>query len=258
MANEGLVEQALVNLLDNAIKYGPEGGSVRIEASPDLAKEFINLDIRDEGPGIPAKDLPRLFERFYRVDRARSRELGGTGLGLSISKKLVEVMQGQIGVNSNFGEGSCFWFEIPTLAATAQDIQNANLNENFESQRPLSILVAEDNPPNQLLIRAILTKLNHQVTIAVNGQKVLDFLTDSTQHYDLVLMDMQMPEMDGLEATRRIRQLSGDLANIPIVALTANALVGDRERVLEAGMNDYLSKPIDIHALKRALWQWSQ
>ncbi len=256
--DESRLRQILLNLIGNAVKF-TEKGEVVVRVYPTINRVgYTRFEVVDTGIGIAEDKLNKLFTEFSQVDASTTRKYGGTGLGLSISKKLVEVMQGQIGVDSKFGEGSCFWFEIPTLAATAQDIQNANLNENFDSQRPLSILVAEDNPPNQLLIRAILTKLNHQVTIAVNGQKVLDFLTDTTQHYDLVLMDMQMPEMDGLEATRRIRQLSGDLANIPIVALTANALVGDRERVLEAGMNDYLSKPIDIHALKRALWQWSQ
>lgn len=257
--DEARLRQVLLNLLANAVKFTEFGGvSLRV-ASLTTRPGWMRFEVEDSGIGIAEDKIDKLFSEFTQADASTTRKYGGTGLGLSISKKLIQAMGGEIGVLSQLGEGSCFWFEIPTPIASEEAVEKANLNEDFDQQRPLSILVAEDNPPNQLLIRAILTKLNHQVTIAVNGQKALDALQDPKNQFDLVLMDMQMPEMDGLEATKRIRQLTQTpLAQIPIIALTANALAGDRERVMAAGMNDYLSKPIDMAALKRALWQWSQ
>jgi PAS domain S-box-containing protein len=252
------LRQVLLNLVGNAVKF-TEHGHVHLKIRPDSNSSKVRFEVEDTGIGIAADKLDKLFSEFTQVDASTTRKYGGTGLGLSISKRLVEAMGGKIGVTSQLGKGSVFWFELPLERASAQDIEKAHLTEDFEQQHALSILVAEDNPPNQLLIRAILTKLGHSVTIAANGAKVLQALQDPNQNFDLILMDMQMPEMDGLEATRKIRALEDEkLALTPIVALTANALVGDRERVLEAGMNDYLSKPIDINALKRALWQWSR
>ncbi|WP_052501402.1 PAS domain-containing hybrid sensor histidine kinase/response regulator [Thiomicrospira microaerophila] len=255
--DEARLRQVLLNLMGNSIKF-TEKGSVTLRVS--LSKKtpgYGRFEIRDTGIGIAQQNIGKLFSEFMQADSSTTRKYGGTGLGLAICKKLVEAMKGQIGVDSEVGKGSCFWFEIPTPAAASKAVDEANLTQNFDEQRPLDILVAEDNLSNQMLIRAILTKLGHKITLANNGLEALKQLAQ--RDFDLILMDMQMPELDGLEATKRIRALGDNVkATIPVIALTANALSGDKERVLDAGMNDYLTKPIDIHALKRALWKWSQ
>lgn len=256
--DESRLRQILLNLLGNSVKF-TEQGSVCLTVAPSPTRSgYCRFDIQDTGIGIAEDKIGSLFSEFTQADASTTRKYGGTGLGLSISKKLVEAMNGEIGVTSELGVGSCFWFEVPTPSADEQDVMQANLQENYDQQQPLNVLVAEDNPSNQLLIRAILAKLKHQVTIAGNGHKVIECLQQSSQPFDVILMDMQMPEMDGLEATGHIRRLEdARLSQVPIIALTANALSGDKDRVIQAGMNDYLSKPIDIHALKQALWRWS-
>ncbi|MGE4501344.1 MAG: ATP-binding protein [Thiomicrospira sp.] len=256
--DESRLRQILLNLLGNSVKFTEQGSvCLSVMTSPTHAN-MTRFEIRDTGIGIAPDKLGSLFSEFTQADASTTRKYGGTGLGLSISKKLVEAMGGEIGVSSELGVGSCFWFEVPTPPADEQEVQRANLQENYDDQQSLNVLVAEDNPSNQLLIRAILTKLNHRVTIAANGYKVIECLQACDEPFDVILMDMQMPEMDGLEATAYIRRLPDPrLATLPIIALTANALSGDKDRVIAAGMNDYLSKPIDIHALKQALWRWS-
>lgn len=256
--DEARVRQVLLNLIGNSIKF-TEKGSVTLKVKTSLIRPgFSRFEIIDTGIGIDEKNMSKLFSEFMQADTSTTRKYGGTGLGLAICKKLVEAMKGFIGVDSVLGEGSCFWFEIPTPKANPDEIKAENLEQDFDEQQALKILVAEDNLSNQLLIRAVLTKLGHQIVLANNGKEAIDQLQQHAD-FDLVLMDMQMPELDGLEATRMIRQHQATVAsNIPIIALTANALSGDKERVLEAGMNDYLTKPIDIHALKRALWKWSR
>lgn len=255
--DEVRLRQVLLNLIGNAVKFTDSGG-VSIKVSP-LADSSVRFEIKDTGIGIALDKQQNLFSEFSQGDASTTRKYGGTGLGLSISKRLVEAMGGEIGMQSQLGEGSCFWFEVPLPAATNEDIAQAAITENYDEQQPLSILVAEDNPPNQMLIRAILDSLGHRSVIAVDGAKAVAELQNLDHQFDLILMDMQMPIMDGLEATQKIRALPNpNIAKIPIIALTANALVGDRERVLAAGMNDYLSKPIDFDELQRALWQWSR
>lgn len=249
------LRQVLLNLLGNAIKF-TEKGSVKLKIIN--IDHRIRFEVKDTGIGIAEQKLESLFDAFTQADASTSRKYGGTGLGLSISKKLAQAMQGDIGARSRLGVGSCFWFEVPCKPASLHELEADSTVTDSIEQRPLSILVAEDNPSNQLLIQAILANLNHEVSLAENGVEVLGLLNQPDAQFDLILMDMQMPEMDGLEATKRIRHLPNQsLACIPIIALTANAMFGDREKVIAAGMNDYLSKPIDVEALKKALWRWS-
>lgn len=250
------LRQVLLNLLGNAIKF-TETGSVTLKVRS--IDHQIRFEVKDTGIGIAEDKLERLFDAFTQADASTSRKYGGTGLGLSISKKLAQAMRGDIGARSRLGIGSCFWFEVPFEPANEHDLTSDSDQVDYLNQHTLSILVAEDNPSNQLLIQAILAKLNHKVTLAENGLEVLSELSKPDAKFDLILMDMQMPEMDGLEATRRIRNHEiQSVACIPIIALTANAMFGDREKVIAAGMNDYLSKPIDVEALKKALWRWSR
>lgn len=255
--DEARLRQVLLNLIGNSIKF-TEQGSVTLKVSPSQTQtDASRFEIIDTGIGIDKKNIAKLFSEFMQADTSTTRKYGGTGLGLAICKKLVEAMKGRIGVDSELGKGSCFWFEIPTPRAMEHEVKAENLEQDFDEQQPLTILVAEDSLSNQMLIRAVLAKLGHQAVLANNGKEAVMQLAASD--FDLVLMDMQMPELDGLEATRMIRsQADKQKSSIPIIALTANALAGDRARVLDAGMNDYLTKPIDVHALKRALWKWSR
>lgn len=253
------LRQVLLNLASNAIKFTSQG-EIRLEVivlkSDDQSDPVLCFSVSDTGIGIPTDKLGLLFNEFSQVDASTTRKFGGTGLGLAICKKLVTIMGGEIGVTSEHGLGSRFWFSLPLEEADASLLQpQVKIIHNQQEQAPLEILVAEDNPSNQLLIRAILSKLGHKVVIAKNGLEVVDMVQQA--RYDLILMDMQMPEMDGLDATKTIRALGGVYAELPIIALTANALEGDKGRVLEVGMNDYLSKPIDIAKLKEALLRWS-
>lgn len=259
--DEARLRQILLNLVGNAIKFTQKGQiSVRLMAlsQSNLTVQTVRFEIEDTGVGIPADSVGKLFSEFTQVDASTTRQHGGTGLGLSISKRLVEAMNGKIGLNSELGQGSVFWFEIPFVLPSANKTYAEHSEQELDDAPPMSILVAEDNPSNQLLIKAILTKLGHTITLAENGLKAVEYMQTRGEEFDLILMDMQMPEMDGISATQAIRLLDGDNAHIPIVALTANAMDGDRARVLQAGMSDYLSKPIDIQALKRALAVWSR
>ncbi len=243
--DEGRLRQILVNLVGNAIKF-TRGGEVRIAVSATGQTEAgfrLHVEVSDTGIGIPAAALPRLFQNFNQADGSISRRFGGTGLGLSICKKLVGLMGGQITVTSREGEGSTFRFEVPCgpAAAPAGAVEEGPLSA-IEA-RPLRVLVAEDNHTNQILIRHLLAREGHHCDIVADGREAVDAV--GVRPYDIVLMDAQMPEMDGVAATRAIRAMPGEVAGIPIVMLTANAMSGDRERYLGAGATDYVSKPID-------------
>jgi len=255
LGDEGRLRQVLLNLVGNAIKFTSKGG-VNVKVLP-LSPLGIRFEVIDTGIGISQENIPKLFSEFSQADASTTRKFGGTGLGLSISKKLVEAMGGQVGITSIEGEGSTFWFEIP-YAVAEESAKLSSPNGAVEEVANLSILVAEDNLPNQFLIKTILTKFGHSVTIANNGLEAFRLVQDSSQVFDLILMDMQMPEMDGLEATQQIRMLENEISNIPIIALTANTHEGDFDAVMAAGMNDYLSKPVNIMALKEALQKWGR
>jgi PAS domain S-box-containing protein len=233
------LRQILMNLVGNAIKFTPKG-SVIIRAWHK--NELTRFEIIDTGIGIPAAGIKNMFQAFSQVDSSTTRKFGGTGLGLSICKELVEAMQGHIGVDSIEGVGSTFWFELPLPADQKNDPQKINSkNVVTLSSRKLRILIAEDNNVNSLIARKMVEKLGHTVNLVANGREAIEAL--QLAPYDLILMDCQMPEMDGFAATQAIRSAKN---NIQIIAMTAHAMAGDRERCLAVGMDDYVTKPMKI------------
>lgn len=249
------IRQVLVNLLSNAVKFTERGEiDVRVAASelPNDSYE-IHFSVRDTGIGISQETAGRLFQPFSQADASTSRKYGGTGLGLAVSKRLVELMGGRIWIVSEEGKGSTFHFTIHANASAGlPTIEKPTLTRQDEPKeaKNLRILLAEDNPVNRRMALLMLRKLGYNADPVANGLEVL--MTLERQSYDLILMDVQMPEMDGLEATKEIhrRWSSG---GPKIVALTANAIAGDREKCLEAGMDDYLCKPINLDDLKATL-----
>ncbi len=249
------LRQILFNLVGNAIKFTKQGsisviGSHRV--LDDGALE-VRFEVRDTGIGISEPAREHLFARFSQADSSTTREFGGTGLGLAICKRLTELMGGDIGVKSELGRGSTFYFTIRCLRGEephdATTLPEATAKAR--STRPLRILVAEDNSVNQLVIKMVLRKLGHSVDTVGNGAEAVDAVARGA--YDLVLMDVQMPVVDGPTATKIIRGLDLACARIPIIALTANAMTGQREEYLAAGMDDYVTKPIDPAVLVAAM-----
>jgi PAS domain S-box-containing protein len=247
--------QILVNLVGNAVKFTSKGTIiVRVRIASETADHAVlHFTVADSGIGISAEKQKLIFEPFTQSDSSTTRQYGGTGLGLSISSRLVALMGGTIGVESQPGQGSTFHFEVrfalqksASRGATGDGI--ASPHSPTSHPRRFKILLAEDNLVNQKVATRFLEKKGHTVVVVESGQKALD--TWRKQPFDLILMDVQMPEMDGLEATALIReQEKSGTKHIPIVAMTAHAMVGDRERCLAAGMDDYLSKPIDVAGL---------
>jgi PAS domain S-box-containing protein len=256
----GRLRQILINLVGNAIKF-TETGSVAIDCRVEAAatvdgRSLLRFAVADTGIGIAADDQARLFSQFTQVDSSTTRRFGGTGLGLAICKQLVQMMGGEIGVDSAPGSGSIFWF---TARLGAADASAAHELPKARTATPaattLRILVAEDNSANQKVAVAVLTRSGHAVDVVGNGIEAVNAVRAIA--FDLVMMDLHMPEMDGISATRAIRAFAGDRSRVPIVAMTADALGGARERCLEAGMNDYISKPIDAEELHAAIARFS-
>jgi signal transduction histidine kinase/CheY-like chemotaxis protein/HPt (histidine-containing phosphotransfer) domain-containing protein len=259
-ADAGRVRQVLINLLGNAIKF-TEHGSVKLRVG--LKDEnTVRVDVVDTGIGIAEHQLPRLFQHFSQADASISRRFGGSGLGLAISKKLVERMGGTIGVESALGEGSTFWFELPLVSAEQSEMGVCELDSwpaRVEEARnclaglgrPLRLLVVEDNATNVLVATSVLARYDIRPDIAGNGLEAVEAVRHS--RYDVILMDVHMPQMDGLEATRTIRSFPGPESRTPIIALTANAFKGDVERSYAAGMNGHLGKPFRAPELIVAL-----
>jgi len=247
LSDPGRLRQVLLNLVGNAIKFTKKG-RVSVALSLDTIDGELHLAARvtDTGLGIAKAAQGRIFGTFSQGDASMARRFGGTGLGLAICKRMVELMEGAIGFESQEGQGAAFWFRVPlmTVGQFPQDV-DSNLEEpgsESDSQPSLRILVAEDNVVNQKVAQGILSRLGHSVEIAEDGEVAVRKLMAAD--FDLVLMDMQMPDVDGLEGTRRIRALDGPKSRTPVIAMTANAMSGDRKICLDAGMDDYITKPI--------------
>jgi hypothetical protein len=269
------LRQILINLVGNAIKF-TTSGVISIEVK--LAEErgsgvALHFCVADTGVGIAKEKQRLIFEAFTQVDGSSTRKFGGTGLGLTISSQLVALMNGSMWVESEVGKGSRFFFTVTLDAAanapaaetvtvpvdvpvvqTSSAVTGSAVPSAPAGEGSLRILLTEDNPVNQKLAMRMLQKLGHQVTLANNGREAVQNVQKADWRFDLVFMDVQMPEMDGLEATGEIRRLeSSNGRHIPIVALTAHAMTRDRERCLEAGMDGYLTKPIQMDRLAATL-----
>ncbi len=254
------LRQVLFNLISNAIKF-TDSGYIEVTLShdePDDGTVALHVAVRDTGLGIDAAVQERLFEKFVQADRTITGTYGGTGLGLAICRNIVEMMDGTIGLESKLGEGSTFTFTVhlarlskSAMIVEAAEDETAEGEDEAGAAVDARILLAEDNLVNQSLIRSLLQRLGYEIEIANNGKEAVEALRGGA--FDLVLMDSQMPEMDGVTATKEVRKLEGPAGSVPIIALTANAMVGDRERYLEAGMNDYVPKPIEPELLDAAI-----
>jgi signal transduction histidine kinase/DNA-binding response OmpR family regulator len=245
------LQQVLVNLVGNAIKFTPEG-SVTVDVSHEVTISGLRLrfEVRDTGIGIRPDKQSDLFEAFSQADSSTTRQYGGTGLGLSISKRIVGAMGGEMGLTSTEGVGSTFWFEVPFQEGEVAVFAKAD-PANSATLSPRRILVAEDVHLNREVLRHALTRDGHAVIFAQNGAEAVELV--QCEPFDLVLMDVQMPVMDGVEATRRIRNLDGSVRDIPIFALTANVMASEREKYLAVGMTDCLLKPIDWKRLRSSI-----
>jgi len=247
--------QILLNLIGNAIKF-TEHGFISLSVTLDPDAPFVLFRVRDSGPGVPEGWRHLLFQRFAQAAGDATRRHGGAGLGLSISKQLAEKMGGAIGFESPAGGGSEFWFSIPVVAALQPDVPPSPVPPISHADAPLGlrILVAEDNQVNQRVASRLLEQLGREVDLVADGQAAVD--RAATHQYDVILMDLQMPVLDGIGATCAIRcQDRG--RNVPIIALTANAMKGERERCLDAGMDDHIAKPIALATLARALRKYA-
>ena len=247
------LRQVLLNLVGNAVKFTERGGVRVAVARIDEDDEAVTLrfDIVDTGIGIPDHVRTRLFESFAQADSSIARRFGGSGLGLAICRKLIEQQGGRIGVDSRPGQGSRFWFRLRFGRSAVAPCRPASLAASAGPQRPLSILVAEDNAVNRMVAVGLLERQGHRVVAVEDGAEAVDAVRSG--RFEVVLMDMQMPGMDGVEATRRIRALPGPLARIPVIALTATAVQSEFDRCIAAGMNDFLTKPIVPEILAAAL-----
>jgi CheY-like chemotaxis protein len=257
MGDSGRLRQVLMNLVGNAVKFTDRGEIVvQVAKLPDDALQF---SVRDTGVGIPTKKQKLIFEAFVQADNSTTRHYGGTGLGLTIASQLVALMKGRIWLQSESGKGSTFSFtghfgiaEAKNPQPTAEDTKPKLRDLGKLKVKSLHILVVDDNPINSRLAKILVEKQGHTAVVAASGSHALRALAQES--FDLALMDVQMPEMDGFEATQAIREGErGTLKHLPIIAMTAHAMSGDRERCLAAGMDAYVTKPVDRRKLFTAI-----
>ncbi len=251
------LNQILINLISNAVKFTHVG---EISVNVDVEKiekniRYVRFKVKDTGVGIPTKKINHIFDSFTQADASVTRRFGGTGLGLTIVKELIELQDGMIEVESEVNTGTTFTFVIPYETGKEKDLiqpKSSDFKKTLKhSLTGLKVLLVEDNDVNRLYANSILTKWDCEVNTAENGMVAIERL--KSQKFDIVLMDVQMPIMDGYEATRKIRRSTESIKNIPIIALTANAIKGDVDKCLEAGMNDYISKPFHPETLFKTI-----
>jgi CheY-like chemotaxis protein/nitrogen-specific signal transduction histidine kinase len=247
------LRQIVGNYASNALKFTEQGAiDVSVVALP---AGRVRIDVCDTGPGISDALRPRLFQPFTQADSSTTRQYGGTGLGLSICRQLAVLMGGEVGVDSEPGCGSRFWAELPLALATPRHAPAGDRCSNLRELSGARILLAEDNAVNTLVAEAMLEQWGARVVTAVNGAEALKKVESDPHGFDAVLMDLQMPVMGGINAAIAIRELHG-AAELPIIALTADVLVSERDAALRHGMNDFLSKPIDPERLGEVLAHW--
>jgi signal transduction histidine kinase/DNA-binding NarL/FixJ family response regulator len=254
------VRQVLINLISNAVKFTDRGQvSVRATAKQHAGLTGVRVEVADTGIGIDPQTLERLFQPFTQADNSTARKYGGTGLGLTISAQLIEAMGGTIGASSKPGKGSTFWFELSLPVADASEQPGPLAHDIAVRAAPVLlgdaaaslVLVADDNPVNRILAVRMLEKLGYRADMVSDGREALTAIEQT--RYAAVLMDCQMPELDGYETTKQIRHREQGSEHLPIIAMTAHSMAGDREKCLAAGMDDYISKPIRSHLLSEAL-----
>ncbi|MEM7617473.1 MAG: ATP-binding protein, partial [Pseudomonadota bacterium] len=255
------IQQIFRNLINNALKFTSEGSvTIIVKQISKNNKKMLYCAVKDSGIGIPADKLQAIFSKFVQADTSVTRKFGGTGLGLAICQQLTIMMGGEINVESVENQGSTFWFTTPLIISNKDAVavnsynQSADAANEVDISKDINILAADDHPVNRMYLKKLLKKNGFtNIDIVENGQEVLDKLAEQSEEmqYDVILMDCQMPELDGYQATQKIREMekTNKTRHLPIVALTANAMVGDREKCLKYGMDDYLSKPIDGNKL---------
>ena len=253
------IRQILLNLIGNAIKF-TRNGSITVHADRLPERDFVEFRVTDTGIGIPRGDRERIFEDFVTLDPSLTRAVGGTGLGLAIVRRLVTAMDGEVGLETSEGHGSSFWVRLPLPESREMPEKPGAASARRETGQtvevpPMKILVVEDNRINRVVVRDLLERDGHMVDEAFDGQQGVKLATSAS--YDLVLMDISMPLMDGIEATRAIRQAEPPGTHLPIVAVTANAIPSERDRFFAAGLDDILTKPISVQGLRELLARFS-
>jgi signal transduction histidine kinase/ActR/RegA family two-component response regulator len=248
------LRQVLINLIGNAIKFTSVGTiTIHVQPKPSEAHELmLSFSVQDTGIGIPTAKLQNIFEAFSQADISTTRKYGGTGLGLAITQSLVHLMGGQLSVDSRERVGSTFKFTLPTQTGPLQLPALQITEEEQANYQQLSVLVAEDHLVNQMIVKGMLERWGHLVTLVENGEEAIKAMHRAEVPFDLIFMDMHMPIMDGIEATQKIRTHPA-WQQTPIVALTANAMLNDRNTCIRAGMTDFLAKPIRIHDLAQVI-----
>ncbi|MBT4836109.1 MAG: response regulator [Methylococcales bacterium] len=257
-ADPGRIRQIMINLLNNAIKFTQQGNvELKIEILPVQDDQYeLFCQVSDSGIGLTEKQMANLFKRFAQADASTTRQFGGTGLGLAICRQLVELMKGDIGVHSNPTKGVTFWFRLPIQQIDEVEKSSAIGDEKVSRDIRGHVLVAEDNKVNQMVMEGILNNIGMTCEIANNGEEAIELLTE--KDFALVFMDCQMPVMDGYLATQKIRNITSAVKNhkIPVIALTATVMSEERDKCYNAGMDDFMSKPIDVEQLIEKLQQW--